>query len=188
MMTENETLKSKLAAVTERAEKAEAGLSLAICALEQIRVVGHNSRCIRFDAPYNLDSTECIIATEALTQSSIRAEVERIKALEKSAAEAEELTSILNRKEAEIKALTKIQRRQAYALKPYQWRPISEIHEDLGSCVLIDIEDPGYQEIGSNLDSGFDPTRWTHFAEVPKLTGKQALELITAMKAAGEEL
>lgn len=49
------------------------------------------------------------------------------------------------------------------------WRPISEIHEDYGPCILVNIEDPGYMEIGSNLDLDFDASEWTHFHPVPDM-------------------
>lgn len=66
-------------------------------------------------------------------------------------------------------------------LAQYAWRPIDKIHEDYGPCVLMNINDPGYQEIGSNLNTDFDESKWTHFAEVPKLTNEQAEELMRAM-------
>ena len=65
---------------------------------------------------------------------------------------------------------------------PCLWRPIAEIHEDFGPCVLMHIDDPGFLEVGSNLDSDFDETLWTHFAPVPKLTYDQAVALKQAMK------
>ena len=58
-----------------------------------------------------------------------------------------------------------------------KWRPISEIHEDFGPCVLIDIDDPGHMGIGNNLDPDFDESGWTHFAEAPKLTSEEAERL-----------
>jgi hypothetical protein len=66
------------------------------------------------------------------------------------------------------------------ALKPYQWRPISEIHEDCGPCVLINLLDgsDGYMEIGSVLDTDFNERDWTHFAECPKLSTEEANRLI----------
>jgi len=69
-------------------------------------------------------------------------------------------------------------------LKHYEWRPISQIHEDYGPCVLMDIEDPGYLEVSSNLDTDLDESQWTHFAEVPKLTNEQADDLLAAMAVA----
>lgn len=68
------------------------------------------------------------------------------------------------------------------ALEPYRWRPIAEMHEDCGSCVLMDIDDAGDLAIGSNLDTDFDESLWTHFAEVPKLTNEEAEKLIAAME------
>lgn len=67
------------------------------------------------------------------------------------------------------------------ARDPYRWRPIAEIHEDLGPCVLIRLDDPGYMEVGSNLDEDFNETGWTHFAEVPKLMNDEAEQLRAAM-------
>lgn len=66
-------------------------------------------------------------------------------------------------------------------LRPYQWRPIGEIHEDFGSCVLMRIDDPGDLEIGNNLCNDFYKGRWTHFAEVPKLSIEDAEELEAAI-------
>ena len=69
-------------------------------------------------------------------------------------------------------------------LDQYRWRPISEIHEDYGPCVLMNIEDAGYLEIGSNLDLDFDESLWTHFSEVPKLSTEEGERLIEEMEAA----
>jgi len=67
-------------------------------------------------------------------------------------------------------------------LAHYKWRPIADIHEDYGPCVLMRIDDPGYLEVGSNLDKDFNETGWTHFAEVPKLTIEEADDLAAAME------
>lgn len=68
---------------------------------------------------------------------------------------------------------------------PYKWRPISEIHEDCGPCVLINlIEDGSHVEIGHVGDADFQIERWTHFAESPKLTTEEAEILIAAMQGA----
>ncbi len=46
----------------------------------------------------------------------------------------------------------------------YRWRPISEIHEDYGDCVLVNINtDCGNLQVGSNLNLDFDESEWTHF-------------------------
>lgn len=66
-------------------------------------------------------------------------------------------------------------------LAHYKWRPIADIHEDSGPCVLMNLADPGYLEIGSNLNADFDESLWTHFAEVPKLSTKEAVALAQAM-------
>ena len=62
------------------------------------------------------------------------------------------------------------------------WRPISEIHEDFGPCILINLDDPGYMEIGSNLDTGFDELQWTHFTPVPALSHEEAKQLRIEME------
>ncbi len=66
-------------------------------------------------------------------------------------------------------------------LKPYAWRPIAEIHEDHGNCVLINLDDPGCLELGHVCGSDFDTSRWTHFTEVPKLTTEDAKRLLADM-------
>lgn len=73
-----------------------------------------------------------------------------------------------------LKALQKIQAH-------YRWRPIKEIHEDFGPCVLMDLFVPGFLAIGSNIDVDFDEFQWTHFTEVPKLTNEEAEELQAKM-------
>lgn len=67
-------------------------------------------------------------------------------------------------------------------LNQYAWRPISEIHEDYGTCVLINLMEAGCMELGSNLDKDFNEQDWTHFAQAPKLTLEQADELRAAME------
>ncbi len=67
-------------------------------------------------------------------------------------------------------------------LKRYEWRAISDIHEDYGPCVVINlIEDGCYQEIHHVCDLDFNIDDWTHFAEVPKLTTERAEQLIAEM-------
>jgi len=61
------------------------------------------------------------------------------------------------------------------------WRPISEIHEDFGQCVLMHIDDPCYMRVGNNLDTWFDERSWTHFVPVPSLTTKEAERLRAEM-------
>lgn len=68
-------------------------------------------------------------------------------------------------------------------LEQYEWRPISEIHEDYGTCVLINLTEAGCMELGSNLDKEFREQDWTHFAQAPKLTIEQADELRAAMES-----
>lgn len=81
-----------------------------------------------------------------------------------------ELSRALEAERAEVKRLEK-------TLDQYRWRPIGEIHEDLGPCVLLRLDDPGYMEVGSNVDEDFNEPGWTHFAEVPKLTHEEAERL-----------
>lgn len=78
---------------------------------------------------------------------------------------------------AAIKYALKLIEDQRSTLAHYKWRPIYEIHEDYGPCVLMNLSDPGGLEIGSNLNTDWDESRWTHFAEVPKLTIAEAKEL-----------
>ena len=59
----------------------------------------------------------------------------------------------------------------------YRWRPIAEIHEDHGACVVLRVDDPGSLAVMSCLDENFDSDDWTHFAEVPKLTNEEAERL-----------
>lgn len=54
------------------------------------------------------------------------------------------------------------------------WRPITAMHEDLGLCVLMDINDPGRLAIGNNLDIDFDDAGWTHFHQISRLTHEDA--------------
>lgn len=63
----------------------------------------------------------------------------------------------------------------------YRWRPISEMHEDYGPCVLINIYDPGDLEIGNNLCLDWDESRWTHFSQLVPLTQEQAQKMIDEM-------
>jgi hypothetical protein len=69
-----------------------------------------------------------------------------------------------------------------------QWRPISEIHEDFGDCILMNIYDPGDIQVGGNLDNDWDENLWTHFSKLPPLTEEQAEELIRRMEANDDEL
>lgn len=63
-----------------------------------------------------------------------------------------------------------------------KWRPISEIHEDYSLCVLIDINGPGGATVGSCMDTDWDESQWTHFAQMPELTNEEAERLIAEMK------
>lgn len=68
------------------------------------------------------------------------------------------------------------------------YRPIAQMHEDDGPCVVLNIEDPTDLQVAHVCDPDFDETlTWaTHFAPAPKLTCEQAEKLIEEMKA--EEL
>lgn len=66
---------------------------------------------------------------------------------------------------------------------PYRWRPIAELHEDYGPCVLINIADPGGLEIGSNLNTDYNESLWTHFSQIVPLSNEEAERL----KAAAQE-
>lgn len=71
----------------------------------------------------------------------------------------------------------------------YTWRPIAEIHEDYGLCVLMNINDPGDMKVGNNLDLDFDPIRYTHFTQIAPLGQEEYERLEQASRtarAAGE--
>lgn len=63
----------------------------------------------------------------------------------------------------------------------YQWHPISEIHEDYGPCVVININDPGDMALASNLDLDWDESLWTHFSRIVPLWHEEAERLKEAM-------
>jgi len=65
----------------------------------------------------------------------------------------------------------------------YRWRPIEELHEDFGPCVLINIEDPGYLEIGSNVNIDYDESLWTHFTKITPLLTEEAEKMIEELQA-----
>lgn len=54
-------------------------------------------------------------------------------------------------------------------LERFRWRPIAEIHEDQGQCVLLNIEDTGGLEIGNCTSLWFDEVDWDYFAQIPML-------------------
>lgn len=56
----------------------------------------------------------------------------------------------------------------------YQWKPIAEIHEDFGECILMNIEDPGNMALGNNLSLGYDESLWTHFTQITPLGQEEA--------------
>lgn len=66
-------------------------------------------------------------------------------------------------------------------LAQYHWRPIAEIHEDFGPCVVIDINDPGCFSLEWVTDLDFDEDDWTHFAVSPRLTNEDAERLKAEM-------
>ncbi len=59
----------------------------------------------------------------------------------------------------------------------YRWRPIAELHEDMGSCVGIDIRDPGYVVVVHANDTEPD-AHVTHFTRFAPLTNEQANVLL----------
>lgn len=67
-------------------------------------------------------------------------------------------------------------------LSACQWRPIAEIHEDYGQCVLLNLAS-AYMELGNNLDLDFESMGWTHFAPVPRLTHDDVAKLRTQESA-----
>jgi hypothetical protein len=60
------------------------------------------------------------------------------------------------------------------AKSKWSWRPIYEMHEGHGDCVVVDLRTPEFSgfQIKSRLDLDFREAEWTHFAELPKLTSK----------------
>lgn len=67
-------------------------------------------------------------------------------------------------------------RRFAYR---HRWRQISELHEDYGMCVLMNIDDLGYFGIGSNTNIDYNESLWTHFAPILEL-GQEEYERLRA--------
>lgn len=67
----------------------------------------------------------------------------------------------------------------------YRWRPISELHEDFGPCVLMDYIDPGYLEIGSNMDTDFNASDWTHFSQIVPLSHEDHEQMCADAAAEG---
>jgi hypothetical protein len=73
-------------------------------------------------------------------------------------------------------------------LDRYRWRPIAEMHEDHGPCVLMNIEDPGCLDLESNQSLDYDKTKWTHFTPITLLSYEDADRLREAQGVAvGEE-
>lgn len=64
------------------------------------------------------------------------------------------------------------------ARERYRWRPIAEIHEDYGRCVLMHILAPGYLEIGTNTDTDFDESQWTHFSPITPLSNEDGERML----------
>jgi hypothetical protein len=86
---------------------------------------------------------------------------------------------------ANLRSQLKAERAKTAKLEAlYRWRPISEMHEDYGPCVCINlIEDPCYLEIHWANDAGFEESAWTHFAQCPKLSTDDAEQLLAALQA-----
>lgn len=68
----------------------------------------------------------------------------------------------------------------ATALKRGEWRPISNVHEDHGPVILIDMRDPGHQLISHvcSRDWDVDSEGMTHFAQLPDLATETAERLL----------
>lgn len=65
----------------------------------------------------------------------------------------------------------------------YQWRPIDEINEDYGTCVLINLfNDDGYT-LGHVCDSNFNESDWTHFTRFTPLTIDEYDRLMSTLKS-----
>jgi len=87
-----------------------------------------------------------------------------------------------------IADLLATERRYRMLVERYQWKPISELHEDYGDCVLINIKtDTGHLAIGSNLDIGFDESKWTHFSRIVPL-GQEEYERLKAQNGPGDAI
>ena len=57
----------------------------------------------------------------------------------------------------------------------HKWYPISELHEDFGPCVLLNINDPTCMQIKSNLDLDFIESEWTHFCRIPLIASIEGI-------------
>lgn len=68
-----------------------------------------------------------------------------------------------------------------------RWRPISEMHEDFGPCVLMHFAYPGCFHVGSNLEDSFEWQDWSIFVPVPSLTSEEAERLRAAQDVAVAE-
>jgi len=67
----------------------------------------------------------------------------------------------------------------------YRWRPIGEMHEDYGPCVVIDIRDPGRLAIGHVCDVDRDWEEWaTHFTRITPLSNEEADVMLAELKEA----
>lgn len=84
--------------------------------------------------------------------------------------------------DARIGVLMEENTRLKAELAHYKWRPIAEIHEDFGPCVLMNIFGLEDAELGSSMDNDFDALRWTHFAEAPKLSNEDGERLLAEAK------
>ncbi len=67
-------------------------------------------------------------------------------------------------------------------LEKLRWRPISEIHEDHGICVAVNMRDPNPPQITHVCDPAFSEDaieyEWTHFQ--PSYLGNEEAELLLA--------
>lgn len=63
----------------------------------------------------------------------------------------------------------------------YRWRPIAELHEDYGPCVVMNIEDTGRLEVWSNMQTDYEELEWTHFSQIVPLGQEEYENLREAM-------
>lgn len=118
----------------------------------------------RQDLPSALDALDAADTEIAALQAELRVTNLRAQSAEKIMAARAKLLSALDQR--------------------YRWRPIAELHEDYGPVVLMDIHDPGSLQIGSNLETDFDESDWTHFSQIAPLSHEEAERLKENMPAA----
>ena len=82
------------------------------------------------------------------------------------------ITELHNAAPAMLDELDALRARVAELEARAKWRPISEVHEDYGDIILINIDDPGDVRLSHVCSLSWDEDRdgMTHFAQVPELT------------------